>query len=80
MEYIWKGGYNEKEEKNGNGEEYDFDDNIVFEGVYINGKRQKGIEYYIIGTKKYVGDYKDGKRWNGVLYDRNMEHQYERIS
>ena len=77
MEYIWKGGYNEEEEKNGNGEEYDFDDNIVFEGVYINGKRQKGIEYYIIGTKKYVGDYKDGKRWNGVLYDRNMEHQYE---
>ena len=77
MEYIWKGEFNEENEKNGIGKEYDFDDNIVFEGEYQNGIRKNGIEYYIFGTKKYEGDYKDGKRWNGFLYDRNMEHKYE---
>ena len=77
MEYIWNGSFNKENKKNEFGKEYDFDDNIVFEGEYINGIKIKGIEYYIIGTKKYEGDYKDGKRWNGVLYDRNMKHQYE---
>ena len=77
MEYIWKGDFNEENKKNGIGKEYDFDDNIVFEGKYINDIREKGIEYYIFGTKKYEGDYKDGKRWNGFLYDRSMEHKYE---
>ena len=32
MEYIWKGDYNKENKKNGRGKEYDFDDNIVFEG------------------------------------------------
>ena len=77
MEYIWRGDFNEENKKNGIGKEYDFDDNILFEGEYINGMKKKGIEYYTFGTKKYEGEYKDGKRWNGYLYDRTMEHKYE---
>ena len=61
MEYIWKGGFNEENKKNGKGIEYDFDVNIVFEGEYLNDKRIKGIEYYKMGTKRYEGDYKDKK-------------------
>jgi len=50
MEYIWKGDYNS------------VDDNLVFEGEYENGLRKNGVEYYLIGNKKYEGDYKDRKR------------------
>ena len=64
MEYIWKGEYNIENKKNGFGKEYDYDDDLIFEGEYINGLRKLGIEFYIIGTKKYQGEYKDGKRWN----------------
>ena len=77
MEYIWKGDFNEENKKTGKGKEYDFDDNVIFEGEYSNGLRIKGVEYYIKGTKIYEGDYKDNKRWNGILYDITMEHKYE---
>ena len=30
-----------------------------------------------MGTKRYEGDYKDKKRWNGILYDIDMKHKYE---
>ena len=60
MEYIWKGDYNS------------VDDNLVFEGEYENGLRKNGVEYYLIGNKKYEGDYKDRKRQNRIIYDINM--------
>ena len=53
MEYIWKGDYNSEYKKTGKGKEYDFDDNLVFEGEYENGLRKNGVEYYLIGNKKY---------------------------
>ena len=73
----WKGNYNKENKKNGIGKEYDLDDNLVFEGEYENDFKKRGIEYYIIGTKKFEGNYKYGKRWNGILYDINMKHNYE---
>ena len=38
---------NIKWKKNGKGKEYDRDDNLIFEGEYLNGKRWngKGKEY-----------------------------------
>ena len=77
MNYIYNGYYNEKNLKNGIGEEYDFDNNIIFKGEYENNKRKKGIEFYIIGSKKFEGKYKDGKKWDGYLYDINSDIKYE---
>ena len=77
MVYMWDGQYNKKKKKHGIGKEYDFDDNVVFDGEYLNGLKVRGIEYYILGTKKFEGNYKDGKRWNGILYDTDMQNKFE---
>ena len=40
-----------------------YDDRILFEGEYSNGRKKgKGIEYYNNGNKKYEGEYLNGKR------------------
>ena len=51
-------------ERNGEGEEYNIDDDqLIFEGEYINGKRSgKGKEYYYDGELKFEGEYLNGKR------------------
>ena len=79
IEYIWTGKYNKYNEKEGKGKEYDLDDNLIFEGEYNASKRRKGTEYYIKikGLKKYDGNYNNGIRWNGFLYDINKENKYE---
>ena len=79
IEYIWTGKYNKYNEKEGKGKEFDLDDNLIFEGEYEASKRIKGIEYYIKlkGLKKYDGNYNNGKRWNGFLYDIKNENKYE---
>ena len=69
MEYMWRGNFDEDNKKTGKGKEYDFDDNIIFEGEYSNDLRIKGVEFY-----------KNNKRWNGFLYDITNEHKYEIIS
>ena len=61
-------------EKDGKGKEYDkYSDKLLFEGEYINGKRNgKGIEYdYKDGNSylKFEGEYLNGKKWNGDGYD-----------
>ena len=48
MVYIWDGEFDKKKKKQGKGKEYDFDDNVIFEGEYLNGLKIRGIEYYII--------------------------------
>ncbi len=54
-------------EKNGKGKEYLKNNNqMVFEGEYINGDRNgKGKEYNYIGKLIFEGEYLNGKRWNG---------------
>jgi len=51
-------------EKTGNGKEFIINSNIlIFEGEYLNGKRDgKGKEYYLNGQLKFEGEYLDGKR------------------
>ena len=45
-------------------------DNLIFEGEYLNGKRNgKGKEYYDKGKLKFEGEYCFGKKWNGKEYD-----------
>ena len=61
-------GYYKKGKRNGKGKEYynDADDNI-FEGEYINGiKNGEAIEYNNKGIL-FVGEYLNGKRWNGII-------------
>ena len=51
---------------NGNGKVKEYDENgstLIFEGVYLNGKKNgKGKEYYFFGKLKFEGEYLNGKR------------------
>ena len=49
-------------EENGKGKEFSgYDDDILFEGEYSNGKRNgKGKEYDIKGNLKFEGNYVNG--------------------
>ena len=83
----WNGkGYDEYgniiyELHNGNGKIKEYDDiyNIlIFEGEYLNGKRNgKGKEYYKNGNILFEGIYKKGKRWEGKGYDPKGNIKYE---
>ena len=47
----------EKEKK------YDYVSNVIYEGEYLNGKRNgKGKEYYLNGKLKFEGEYLNGIR------------------
>ena len=77
----WNGkGYDENgniiyELINGNGKvkEYnDYNDKLIFEGEYLNGKRNgKGKEYDQDSNLIFEGEYLNGQRWNGksIEYD-----------
>ena len=66
-------GKYKKGEKNGKGEEYIINTNIlIFKGEYKNGIRNgKGKEYYNNGLLKFEGEYLYGRRWNGQGYNKN---------
>ena len=55
-----------------------YDDCIIFEGEYLNRKRNgKGIEYYNNGKKKFEGEYLNGKRHGeGIEYNENGNINY----
>ena len=65
--------------KNGKVKEFIINtDKLIFEGEYLNGKRNGiGKEFYGDGKLKYEGEYLNGKRWNGKGYNKNgiMEFQ-----
>ena len=73
--------------KNGKGKEYKiFNDNLIFEGDFIDGKRYGyGKEYYeelYFGKveKKYEGEYLNGKRnGKGIEYYYNGQIKFEGI-
>ena len=59
-------------QRNGFGKEYKLDENniLLFEGEYLNGKRNgKGKEYFEDGKLKFEGEYFKGKRIEGREYD-----------
>ena len=48
-------------------EEYEYH-LLIYEGEYLNGKRNgKGKEYYY-GDLIFEGEYLDGKKWDGKSY------------
>ena len=50
------------------GKEYDYKDNLLFEGEYLNGERNgKGKEYNNNGYLIFEGEFKNGKRWNDIF-------------
>ena len=53
--------------------EYDDNGQLIFEGEYLNGKRNgKGKEYNNIGKIIFEGEYLNGKIWNGEIYFNNQ--------
>ena len=55
------------EEEYGKAIEYNsYNDQIIFEGQYSNGKRnRRGKEYNERGNLIFEGEFLDGKRWTG---------------
>ena len=62
-------------ERNGIGKEYlKVVDIIIFEGEYLNGRRNgKGKGYYLNGNIRFEGEYLNGKKINGKIYDYNND-------
>ena len=62
------------------GKEYNgYDDDLRYEGEYINGVRNgKGKEFYY-GDIVFEGEYLNGKRWNGEgkEYDENEKLKFD---
>ena len=55
-----------------------FDNNLIFEGEYKYGERNgKGKEYNRNGNVIYIGEYLNGKRWNGKGFDTKNNNIYE---
>ena len=61
---------NSNESINGKIKVYDYlTDNLIFEGEYLNGKRNgKCKEYNDKGTLIFEGEYLNGKKWEGKMY------------
>ena len=49
-----------------------------YAGKFKEGKRNGQGTYTIADGRKYVGEWKDGKQWNGKGYDKNgnIKHRY----
>ena len=75
---MWKGNYNDDNQKHGKGKEYDIENNIIFEGECENGLKKEGKEFYYIYQKlKYEGNYQNDKWYDGKLYNIKNEEVYE---
>jgi len=63
---------------NGEVEEY-YKNLLIFQGIYLNGKRLKGKgkEFYLNDVLKFLGEYYCAKRWNGRIYNKNNDYFFE---
>ena len=78
---IYEGGY-QNGERNGKGVEYHRrNGEIIFEGEFKHGKRNgKGIEYDRDGNIIFIGDFLNGKKWNGYGNKNNNKKYYEIVN
>ena len=77
-QYEIFGEINELKEGKGIMKEYTYDGVFIFEGEYLNGKRNgKGKEYVNEDKLVFEGEYLDGKKWNGKQYDIESNDIYE---
>ena len=58
-------------DRNGKGNEYNYKDELLFEGEYLNGKKHKGKEYGEYNKLEYEGEYLNGKR-----HGKGKEYNY----
>ena len=59
------------------GKEYN-EGRLEYEGDYVNGKRNgNGKEYDMNNKLIFCGEFKDGKRWNGIGYNGANNIVYE---
>ena len=65
-------------ESKGVAKEYNiYNDELIFKGEYLNGKRNGlGKEYYD-NILLFEGEYLNGKKWNGKGYNKNGNISYE---
>ena len=72
-------GYYKIGGKNGNCKLYDLEtNNLIFEGEYLNGKKNgKGKEYHINDKLKFEGEYLNGALWNIKGYNIYGELEFE---
>ena len=64
--------------KNGFFEEYNVDEELIFQGEYVNGvKNGKFIEYDEHIGFKFEGIYLNGRKWDGIGYDSLNNIIYE---
>ena len=67
INYMLYSGRYKIGEKNGIGQEYDYNDDLIFEGEYLNGKKNgKGKEYNSEGKLIFEGEYLMGKKTERV--------------
>ena len=69
--FVWK-GFGDK------------DTQPVYKGQVKDGEPNGlGVMIYpnsLLGGKKYVGEWKDGKRWTGITYDKNGNIKYKIVN
>ena len=57
-------------ERHGKEKEYDYEKGeLIFEGEYLNGKRNGKSKEYYYDDLVFEGEYSDGERLIGKLYD-----------
>ena len=65
-------------EVNRKGKEYlGENDYLIFEGEYLNGKRNGKGKEYDLGALIFEGEYKNGLKWNGKGYNNHNNIVYE---
>ena len=70
--------YNEEDEQEkGEGKEYYGNNELIYEGEYLNRKRHGRGKEYRLGKLIFKGEYINGKRWNGYAYDNQGNIIYE---
>ena len=65
-------------DNNGFGKEYKLDTNkLIFEGQYLNGKRNGKGKEYKNGKIIFEGEFLNGERWIGKGEEYDEENKYE---
>ena len=65
-EKIFEGDYLKGQRWNGKGKEYNIFDKLIFEGEYLNGKKNgPGKEYDSKERILFDGEYRNGEKWKG---------------
>ena len=65
------------EKEMGLGKEYDNKGELMYEGEYLNGKRNGKGKEYCKGKLDFAGNFLYGVKWDGKTYDENGKVLFE---